>query len=134
MQIWGYGGIIIRLHPPNIFIPHISELDDVFFWSSLHFRQEIGDLGSDDDFFLVFTSLHFTVVGRNLGNRARCHICEIIPPISKNGQFCRSIPPNAQHRFAPLMTGSNVSIYVLLLPWQSLGRYTVIKCNGLQYR
>ena len=56
--------------PPNIFMPHVSELDDLFFWSSLHFGQEkIGRVGSDD-LFLVFTSLHFTVVGKNLGKRA----------------------------------------------------------------
>ena len=67
---------------PNIFMPHISELDDLF----LHFGQEIDHLGSDDLFFglyyisskklviwevitddlffVVFTSLHFTVVGK----------------------------------------------------------------------
>ena len=44
-----------------------------FFWSSLHFGQEIGHLGSDDVFVGgggLFTSWHFTVVGKTLGNRA----------------------------------------------------------------
>ena len=36
-------------------MPHISELDNLIFWSSLHFGQEIGYLGSDDLFF----GLHF---------------------------------------------------------------------------
>ena len=55
-------------------------------------------------FFLVFTSLHFTVEGKSLGNRAGVsNLLNLCPPISKNGQFCRLIPPNAQHRFAPLL-------------------------------
>ena len=88
--------LIIRLHPPNIFMPHISELDNLFFWSSLHFGQEIGHLGSDD-LFLVFTSLHFIVEGKNLGNRAGVSNLLNHPPqsrkMAKNGQFCRIIPP-----------------------------------------
>ena len=58
----GMGGCIppiIRLHPPNIFMLHISELDDLFFWSPLHFGQKIGHLASDDLFFgLHFIALH----------------------------------------------------------------------------
>ena len=59
----------IQLHPPNISMLHISELDDLFFWSSLHFELEIGHLGSDNFFFgLHFIALHYG--GQNLGNRA----------------------------------------------------------------
>ena len=36
----------------------------IYFWSSLHLGQEIDHLGSDDLFSLVFTSLHFTVLGK----------------------------------------------------------------------
>ena len=80
------------------------------FWSS-HFGQEIGHLGSDDFFFfLVFASLHFTVVGKNLRKRAGVSSLLNHPPPNlekwqKNGQFCRIIPPNTQHRFASLAPG-----------------------------
>ena len=104
--------------PPNIFMLHISELDDLFLWSSLHFGREIGHLGSDDlfsvfglhyilgtklviwevmTFFLVFTSLHFTVVGKSLGNRSRVlNLLNHAPQsrkMAKNGQFGRIIFP-----------------------------------------
>ena len=81
-------------------MPHISQLNDLFFSFGLQYilRQEIGHLGSDDLFFgLLFTLLHFTVVGKNLGNRAEESNLLNHPPqyrkMAKNGQFCRIIPP-----------------------------------------
>ena len=82
---------------PNIFMLHISEVDGLFLWSSLHFGQEIGHLGSDDLFYLVFTSWHFTVVGKNLGNSAGVvkfsKSSSQSREMTKNGRFCRIIPP-----------------------------------------
>ena len=89
---------IIRLHPPNIFMPHISELDNLFFWSSLHFGQEIGHLGSDDLFFgLHFIALHCG--GQTFGQPCGgVKFAKSSPPISKNGKkwsILQNHPPNA---------------------------------------
>ena len=71
----------------------------LFFW------KEIDHLGSDDLFF--FFGLHFTVVGKNLGNRAGVsNLLNHLPPTSKTGKkwsIFQNHPPNAQHRFAPLI-------------------------------
>ena len=71
----------------------ISELDDLFFWSSLPFGQETGHLERDDLFF----GFYFTVVGKNLGNRAGVSDLLNHPPqsrkMAKNGQFLQSHPP-----------------------------------------
>ena len=69
-----------------------------FFWSSLHFGQEIGHLGSDALLCLVFTSLHFTVVGENLSNRAGVsNLLNHPPPNLEKWQkmvnFAESPPP-----------------------------------------
>ena len=63
MQIYGeWGGCIlsiIRLHPPLYFHAPHQRVEITFFWSSLHFGQVIGHLGSDDLFFgLHFIALH----------------------------------------------------------------------------
>ena len=58
-------------------------------------------------FSLFWLSLHF---GQEIGRLRRC--VKSSPPISKNGQFCWIILPNAQHRFAPLLKG-NMSLLVL---------------------
>ena len=55
---------------PNVFMPHISELDDFFLVFTKFWARNWSSGISDDQFLGVFTSLHFTVVGKNLGNRA----------------------------------------------------------------
>ena len=91
--------------PPNFFMFHISELDDLFFWFSLHFGQEIGHQGSDDLFF----GLHFIALqcgGQKFGQpRGGVKVAKSSPPISKNGKkwsILQNHLPNAPHRFAPL--------------------------------
>ena len=68
-------------------MPHISERDDLFFffWSSLHFGKEIRHLRG---------------------------CVKLFPPFSKNGKkwsILLNHPPNAQHRFAPLLTAKRSS-------------------------
>ena len=48
------------------------------------------------------------MVGKNLGNLPGVSNLQNHPPpqsqkMTKNDQFCRIIPPNAQHRLAPLV-------------------------------
>ena len=77
-----------------------------FFWSPLHFGQKIGHLASDDLFFgLHFIALHCH--GQKFGQpRWDVKFAKLSSPhsqkIAKNDQFCRIIPPTAQHRIAPL--------------------------------
>ena len=78
-------------------------------------------------FFSVFTLLHFTVVSKNLGNRAGVsNLLNHHPQsrkIAKNGQFCRIIPLNTQHILAPLRTGIRIVYQMIckktLLPGQN---------------
>ena len=57
-------------------------------------------------FFFVFTSLHFTVVGKNLGNRVGVsNLLNHFPNLQK-WSISLNHPPNAQHRFAPLTMGT----------------------------
>ena len=108
--------------PPNIFMPHISELDDLFF--GLHYI--LGKkLGNYDLFFvlhnvlserLVIEMMTFVFVhrfialhcgGQKFGQpRGDVKFAKSSPPISKNGKkwsLLQNHPPNAQHRFAPLL-------------------------------
>ena len=105
-----------------------------FFWFSLHFGQEINHLGSDDLFFwfsLRCTSPWF-VVGKKLGNRAmvsnlRNHSLQS-QKMAKNGQFCRIISPNAQHRFAPLLIPPT-PIAMSSITSPNAGRIQLIGCK-----
>ena len=71
-----FGGNNSATSPPNIFMPYISELDDLFF--GLHL-------------------IAFTVVGKNLGNRAGVSNLLNHPPNLENWQemvnFAESCPP-----------------------------------------
>ena len=98
-NLWGdVSPPIIRLRLPNIFMPHICELHDLFFSFGLHFtlgkKSGIWELMT---FFLVFTSLHFTVVDKNLGNRAGVSNLRNHPPNfekwHKMVKFAESSPP-----------------------------------------
>ena len=84
--------------PPKVFMPFISELDNLFFWSSLHFGQESGQLGSDD---LLFFGLRFNALhcgGQKFGqSRGGVKFAKLPPTpqsqkMAKNGQFCGIIP------------------------------------------
>ena len=107
-NLGGMGGDVshpkIRLHPLNIFMPHFSELDDLFF--GLHYI-----LGKESVIWEVMTffwsSFHCThCSGQKFGQpRGDGEFAKSSPQsrkMAKNGQFCRIFPPNAQHRFAPL--------------------------------
>ena len=79
-----------------------------FFWSTPHFRQEISHLKSDDLFFSF--GLHFIALycGGQKFRQPRGVVkfsksSSQFRKMAKNGQFCRIIPLNAQHRFAPLI-------------------------------
>ena len=90
---------IIRLHPPNIFMPHISELYDHYILGKKLVIWEV---------MTNFFGLHLIALqcgGQKFGQpRGGAKLAKSSPPISKSGQFGRIIPPNAQHRFAPLTT------------------------------
>ena len=58
-------------YPPIFSCPTSANVMTFFFWSSLHFGQDIGHLGSDNLFFL--TSFWAK-------NRASARVCQIIPP------------------------------------------------------
>ena len=100
-------------------MPHISELDDLVFWSSLHFGQQIiGHLGSWEVMtffflvfatfwakkwviwevmtffvFLVFTSLNFNVLGKNLGIRAGVSNLQNHTPNLEKWSILQNHPP-----------------------------------------
>ena len=105
-------------------MPHISELDDPFFSFGRHYilgkKLVIREVMTF--FFLIFTSLVFTMVGKNLGNRAGVSILlnQLSPPISKNGKkwsILLNHPPNTQHRFVPLSGRSVTREIKLGLRW-----------------
>ena len=89
---------------------HFGQEIGLFFWSSLHFEQEIGHLGSDGPFFgLHFIALHCggQIFGQPRGGVKFAK--SFLPPISKNGRkwsILQNHPPNAQHKFAPPIQGS----------------------------
>ena len=74
----GWGDVsppIIRLHPPNIFMPHISELDDLFF--GLHYilgkKLVIWEVMT----FFFWSSLHCTSLwwAKIWATARGCQIC-----------------------------------------------------------
>ena len=74
----------------------ISELDDLFFWSLLHFGQEIGRVGSDDVFMFGFHFIALYCGGQKFGQSCGgVKFAQSSPQsrkMAKNGQFCRIIP------------------------------------------
>ena len=119
-----------------------------FFWSSLHFGQDIGLLGSDDLFFgLHFIALHCSRQKFGQPREGGVKFAKSPPQsrkMAKNNQFCRIIPPNAQHRFAFLVEWkskecflvelvkrySNVSDLVLFLNYST---YSIFAWNRLAF-